>query len=50
MHGIGEADTPGLPAFCLEMLGLSEKQVIDITNKLFENTDDLEDFARRLAA
>ena len=41
---------PGLPAFCLEMLGLSERQVIDITNNLLENTIDLEDFARRLAA
>jgi hypothetical protein len=50
MHGIGEADTPGLPAFCLEMLGLNEQQVIDITNKLFDEADDLEEFARRLAA
>ena len=50
MHGIGEADTPGLPAFCLEMLGLNEQQVIDITNKLFDETDDLKEFARRLAA
>ena len=50
MHGLGEADQPGLPAFCLEMLGLSEQQVIDITDKLFNKADDLEDLARRLAA
>jgi len=50
MHGIGEADKPGLPPFCLEMLGLNEQQVIDITGDLFNKTDDLEDLARRLAA
>ena len=50
MHGLGEADKPGIPAFSLEMLGLDELQVIDITNKLFENINDLEDLARRLAA
>ena len=50
MHGLGETDQPGLPAFCLEMLGLNEQQVIDITNSLFDHADGLEDFARRLAA
>jgi len=50
MHGLGEADKPGLPAFSLEMLGLDELQIIDITDKLFENGNDLEDLARRLAA
>jgi len=32
------------------MLGLKEEQVIEITGKLFQNTDDLEDLAKRLAA
>jgi hypothetical protein len=32
------------------MLGLSEQQVIDTTDKLFDKADDLEDLARRLAA
>jgi len=50
MHGLGEADKPGLPTFCLEMLGLNEQQVIDITDKLFDHVDDLEDLAQRLAA
>jgi HD-like signal output (HDOD) protein/prolyl-tRNA editing enzyme YbaK/EbsC (Cys-tRNA(Pro) deacylase) len=49
-HGLGETDGDGLPTFSLEMLGLEREQVIDITNSLFENSDDLEDLARRLAA
>ncbi len=50
MHGLGEADTQGLPAFSLEMLGLNEKQVFDITNNLLQEPGDLEDLAGRLAA
>ena len=50
LHGLGETDPQGLPAFSLEMLGLTEQQVLVITGKLFESTDDLEDLAKRLAA
>ena len=50
MHGLGETDKPGLPTFCLQMLGLESHQVIEITEKLFENCADMEDLARRLAA
>ncbi len=50
MRGLGETDKPGLPPFCLEMLGLDEQQVVDIANSLFEKADELEDLARRLAA
>jgi hypothetical protein len=32
------------------MLGLKEKQVIEITNSLFDGNDELEELARRLAA
>jgi HD-like signal output (HDOD) protein/prolyl-tRNA editing enzyme YbaK/EbsC (Cys-tRNA(Pro) deacylase) len=50
MQGIGETDSGGLPSFSLQMLGLDEKHVIDITNKLFNDAADLDDLARRLAA
>ncbi len=50
MHGLGETDPPGLPKFSLEMLGLDETYVIEVTNNLFKNAHDLEDLARRLAA
>lgn len=50
LHGIGETDIEGIPAFSLEMLELTEQQVRDETAKLFELKEDLEDLARRLAA
>ncbi|HHH42697.1 MAG TPA: HDOD domain-containing protein, partial [Gammaproteobacteria bacterium] len=50
MRGLGETDQPGLPPFCLEMLGLDEQQVVDTANSLFEKAEELEDLARRLAA
>lgn len=50
MHGLGETDHLGLPQFSLEMLGLEEEQVIEITGQLFLSTGDLEDLAKRLAA
>jgi HD-like signal output (HDOD) protein len=50
LHGIGETDLPGLPAFSLQMLDLTEQQVIDTTSRLLTVTDELEDLARRLAA
>jgi HD-like signal output (HDOD) protein/prolyl-tRNA editing enzyme YbaK/EbsC (Cys-tRNA(Pro) deacylase) len=49
-HGLGETDTAGLPVFSLEMLGIDEKKVIEITNDLFDNHKDLEDLAQRIAA
>ncbi|MFZ0468500.1 MAG: HDOD domain-containing protein [Thiogranum sp.] len=49
-HGLGETDRAGLPAFSLEMLGLKEQQVIEITNSLFDGGGELEELARRLAA
>jgi HD-like signal output (HDOD) protein/prolyl-tRNA editing enzyme YbaK/EbsC (Cys-tRNA(Pro) deacylase) len=50
LHGLGETDHPGLPGFSLEMLGLKEEQVFGVTSNLFQDTDDLEDLAKRLAA
>lgn len=50
LHGLGEHDPAGLPAFSLGMLGLDEGQVFEITEKLFDSSDDLEDLAQRLAA
>ncbi len=50
LHGIGEADVPGLPAFSLEMLGLQPQQVLDATSNVIENKTILDDIARRLAA
>jgi len=49
-HGLGEADHAGIPAFSLEMLGLKENDVIELTNNLFNSSGELEDLARRLAA
>ncbi len=49
-HGLGETDAGGLPSFSLEMLGLKEKQIIDLTSDLMENRNEVEDLARRLAA
>ncbi len=50
VHGLGETDRPGLPAFSLEMLGLKEDQVMEITNKIIENREEMDELARRLAA
>jgi len=50
MHGLGETDYRGLPAFSLEMLNLKEEQVIELTDILINNREELEDLARRLAA
>jgi HD-like signal output (HDOD) protein len=49
-HGLGETDRAGLPAFSLEMLGLKDQQVIEITDSLFDGGGELEELARRLAA
>ncbi len=50
MHGLGESDAEGLPAFSLQMLGLDEQTVLDAAAKLFDNKEELEDLAQRLAA
>lgn len=50
LHGLGESDTLGLPAFSLEMLTLTESQVIETTEKLMNSREELEDLAKRLAA
>jgi len=50
MHGLGETDTEGLPAFSLQMLELDEQTILDAASKLFDNKEDLEDLAQRLAA
>lgn len=49
-YGLGETDIAGIPTFSLEMLGLSEQQVLDSTARLLESKDDLYDLAHRLAA
>jgi HD-like signal output (HDOD) protein len=49
-HGIGETDIAGIPAFSLQMLGLMEDQVTELTEKLLSDNTALEDLARRLAA
>lgn len=49
-HGLGETEHTGLPAFSLEMLGLKEEQIIDITNNIIDHGEELEELARRLAA
>ena len=50
LHGLGESDTGGLPAFSLQMLELDEQTVLDATAKLFDNKEELYDLAQRLAA
>jgi HD-like signal output (HDOD) protein/prolyl-tRNA editing enzyme YbaK/EbsC (Cys-tRNA(Pro) deacylase) len=50
MHGLGETDHTGLPAFSLEMLSLNEEQVIELADNLLNNREELEDLARCLAA
>ncbi len=50
LHGLGESDAEGLPAFSLQMLGLEEQDVLDAASKLFDNKEELEDLAQRLAA
>lgn len=50
MHGLGESDTEGLPAFSLQMLELDEQTVLDAAAELFDNKEELEDLAQRLAA
>jgi len=50
MQGLGESDHPGIPAFSLEMLGLKEDKIIELTSNLFDNSTELEELARRLAA
>jgi HD-like signal output (HDOD) protein/prolyl-tRNA editing enzyme YbaK/EbsC (Cys-tRNA(Pro) deacylase) len=50
LHGLGENDYPDLPQFSLEMLDLTEKQVIEVTNIIMNDAEELEDLARRLAA
>ncbi len=50
LHGLGESDAEGIPAFSLQMLGLEEQDVLDATSKLFDNKEELEDLAQRLAA
>ena len=50
MHGLGETDTEGLPAFSLQMLELDEQSVLDAAAKLFDNKEELEELAQRLAA
>ncbi|VAW75117.1 hypothetical protein MNBD_GAMMA15-1922 [hydrothermal vent metagenome] len=50
MHGLGETDTEGLPAFSLQMLELDEQSVLDAAAELFDNREELEDLAHRLAA
>ena len=49
-HGLGETDHPGLPAFSLEMLGLDESHITEITNNIMSDGEELEELARRLAA
>ena len=49
-HGIGEMDKEGIPTFSLEMLGLKEVDVLQLTEALFEDTSDLDDLSRRMAA
>ncbi len=49
-YGLGESDTEGLPAFSLQMLELDEQSVLDEAEKLFDNKEELEDLAQRLAA
>jgi HD-like signal output (HDOD) protein/prolyl-tRNA editing enzyme YbaK/EbsC (Cys-tRNA(Pro) deacylase) len=49
-HGIGETDRPGLPAFSLEMLGVDESQVAELTDRLIEQGDDIETLVRHLTA
>jgi HD-like signal output (HDOD) protein/prolyl-tRNA editing enzyme YbaK/EbsC (Cys-tRNA(Pro) deacylase) len=50
LHGIGEADAPGIPAFALQMLELDQRLVLDLTKQVSENLAVFEDIARRLAA
>lgn len=50
LHGLGETDAEGIPEFSLEMLGLTEQQVLEETQHLFDNKEDFEEMARRLAA
>jgi HD-like signal output (HDOD) protein/prolyl-tRNA editing enzyme YbaK/EbsC (Cys-tRNA(Pro) deacylase) len=49
-HGIGETDRPGLPASSLEMLGLDEFQVAELTDRLIDQGAELDALARYLAA
>jgi hypothetical protein len=49
-HGLGETDRAGIPRFSLEMLGLREQDITELTGKLFDNSNELEELARRLAA
>lgn len=50
LHGIGEADTRGLPAFALQMLELDQQLVLDAAIQVTENIAIFDDIARRLAA
>jgi HD-like signal output (HDOD) protein/prolyl-tRNA editing enzyme YbaK/EbsC (Cys-tRNA(Pro) deacylase) len=50
MHGLGETDAEGLPAFSLQMLELREQDVLDAAAKLFDNKEELVELAQRLAA
>lgn len=50
LHGIGEPDTQGIPAFSLQMLELDQQLVLDTTTQVIEQLSVFEDIARRLAA
>ena len=50
LHGIGESDQQGLPGFSLQMLGLNEKDVLEMTEELLRDPLDLNELAHRFAA
>lgn len=50
LHGIGECDQEGLPAFSLQMLELNEKDVLEMTTELLADPVDLNELAHRFAA
>lgn len=50
LHGIGDPDSQGLPAFSLEMLQLDQQLVLDATQQIIDQLAVFEDIARRLAA
>jgi HD-like signal output (HDOD) protein len=49
-HGLGDADSDGVPPELLQQLGLSPVQIDAKFNKLIESRDELDDIARTLAA
>ncbi|MDH5327427.1 MAG: HDOD domain-containing protein [Gammaproteobacteria bacterium] len=49
-HGLGDAAATDLPQHSLRKLGLSYSQVLDVVEKTFQGSTELDLFARKLAA